>query len=150
MKFQIRSTILSAMIWLVASGTAAAQTSSDDEATQLAIEAGRLNAMMDQVALLLGVANGEEIAPSTHEDAFSELSDAVRSYNRLGPVACAQIVVPEGICPGSYAPGWLARPPITAKDLRHDIDDAATHLEPFWRMVCAAKDNANHKTCQLE
>ena len=125
------------------------QTRAEDQAVQQTIEAGRLNAMMDQVAVLLGIPNGDGAASNAHEDAFSELSGAVRSYNRLVVVACDQEIFAHGTCPETYGPDWLSRPPQTASDLQLDIDDATQRIEPFWSAVCAARD-AEHKVCQLE
>src|SRR5438045_2728923 len=66
----------------------AAQPSRADDADSsiMTIDAGRLGVMMDQAQRILGLPDAADQDSST--DTFAVLKNAVRTYQRLLPVAC--------------------------------------------------------------
>lgn len=131
-----------------------------DPAT-LAIDAGRLDVMMDQSteALRLLAPNADpgnlDTPDAQRAYAFQELVSAVLRYNAISDRACRQGLVSEALCGGPYLPVWLSERPDTARTdaaLRAMIDDAAAQLTPFWAALCEKGRKAAHDDtfCAIE
>jgi hypothetical protein len=153
------------LAWLIGFQVSAAASadapSSETDSAVLAIDAGRLVAMVDRTAEALKL-----LAPSTRDDdagqepaqtgpVFPELAYAVRRYNILVGEACSVGAADAEFCAEPYAPVWLDDAPDALHGnaaLRAMIDDAAAHLEPFWRLICAKATRASKDEafCQLE
>jgi hypothetical protein len=158
----ISAALLAWLIGFQASAAAPADApSSDADPAVLAIDAGRLGAMVDRTADAL-----KFLAPSARDDTtaqepaqtgpvFPELVYAVRRYNILVGEACSAGIVGMEFCANPYAPTWLGDAPDASYGnaaLRAMIDDATAHLEPFWSLVCAKATRASKDEafCQLE
>lgn len=120
-----------------------AETRPPAEDTLLKIEAGRLDAMLDQVALLLRVKADETL--STSDNVEAEIRGAMKRYNDLRALACARGVVDAPPCGSIYVPSFSSATP-----LQEQIDDATSHIYPFWVAVCGKLDDSAHGTCQME
>ena len=114
----------------------------------LRIDAGRLGAMLDQVSTLLD-AKVDDTDITAGDDIVADLQGAIRRYNVLLGIACGKGVIAGPPCGEIYAPR-LFPPPPSSRQLRDEVDDATTHIYPFWTSVCAKLDNPAHATCQLE
>lgn len=118
------------MLWLVflACGIphfgVQAETSPPAEDTLLKIEAGRLDARLDQVALLLRL-KADDTGLSMCDDVEAEIRDAVKRYN-----VCSRSHAPRGLdvppCGNIYMPSFSSSMP-----LQERIDDATSRIYSF-------------------
>jgi hypothetical protein len=141
-----RAWALGAVLFVVAAfcnATADSATTTDE--TVLAIDAGRLLAMLDQVSVLLNVENPDEEAG---DSAAVELVSAVHRYAVLRAVACERDVIDASQCsmPGLPAP----QPGLSGAALRDALDSAEAHIHPLWETVCKRLDKPAHPVCQME
>jgi len=132
---------LSAAFWATA---VPAQESGDE--TVLAMDAGRLVAMLDQASVLLKAGEAKE---PDGEDPVLALDFALNRYNILRQIACARAVMEGPECASAYTP-VLRRPPVSVSVLRQELDDAEAHILPFWEAVCTKLDDPARHTCQME
>jgi hypothetical protein len=114
-----------------------------EESDLAAIEAGRLEVMVDQIALLL-----KQPVPRRDGEALSRvnlpahLSLTVARFNTLLPLACHARQLPSMNCI-VWHPAWLnafVPDPVVA------VDDAYLHIRPIWVALCAA----NKRACRIE
>lgn len=118
-----------------------------DEDLLLKIDAGRLDAMLDQVSALLKATTGD--TASSDGDIDSQVRAAANRYNSLLSLACRKSVLAGPPCGDTYAPRALSIP-ASERLLREEIEDATSRIYPFWIAVCAKLDDDAHRTCQLE
>jgi hypothetical protein len=126
----------------------------------LAINAGRLDVMMDEVDDLLSPRSRTHVdstsPPATDhlQSAMNSLSSAVTHYQRLLPVACQKRIIAKQMCTGIYRPGWLTRrvaAPPKPEVVRGRIEDAQRHLEPLWSAVCDdGRRRTGNDVCPIE
>jgi hypothetical protein len=114
-----------------------------EESDLAAIEAGRLDAMVDQIALLLKQPvrrrDGEALSQANLP---AHLSLTVARFNILLPLACRARQLPSKDC-AVWHPAWLnafVPDPVVA------VDDAYIHIRPVWAALCAA----NKRACRIE
>lgn len=128
------------------------------EATgELAIDAGRLHAMLGKTELLLGL-NEDETSPTTadtvHEtdDPFVLLRDAVIRYDRDLSDACQQGAIAGTQCNQMLAPWWLAsRTAPKGIDLRKLIDSTTPYVTALWKNVCRTRGpGPDPSLCEME
>jgi hypothetical protein len=135
-----------------------ATTRQDEETVAIAIEAGRLDAMMDSVGRVLRIHGPRDLDPRASYEprtyiAFS-LKRAVSQYNRLMPVACARHLMTGGRCGRRYEPIWLQR--LSDRDtdaiLQAHVDDAAKPIEALWTALCGHRSIARGQrdACEIE
>lgn len=134
------------MAVLAAFGSWNANAQPPDDDAILAIESGRLVAMLDQVSTLMKLPEAEQ--PST-PGAAAALGFAVARYNTLLRAACGKMIVEEAECRTAYAPP-LQPEPVPAGILRLEMDDAQARISRFWQTVCAKLDDRKNPSCQME
>ncbi len=144
MKLRRISAICAAAVLTAATIGASAQTS--DDKTVLAIEAGRLVAMLGQASVLLKEPEAE--AP-TGGSATETLNFVVARYNVLRARACADRVIVGAHCAFAYAP-VLRDDPAPFAVQQQEESDVEGRVLPFWELVCAKLDDPDHAVCQLE
>jgi len=113
----------------------------------LRIDAGRLDAMLDQVSALLKAKTDD--TASSDSDIDSQVRAAANRYNSLLSLACRKSVLTGPPCGDIYAPRVLSIP-ASDRLLRQEIEDATSRIYPFWIAVCAKLDDDAHTICQLE
>lgn len=113
----------------------------------LRIDAGRFDAMLDQVSALLKAKTDD--TASSDSDIDSQVRAAANRYNSLLSLACRKSVLTGPPCGDIYAPRALSIP-ASDRLLREEIEDATSRIYPFWIAVCAKLDDDAHTTCQLE
>lgn len=116
------------------------------EEALLAIDAGRLTAMLDQVAMLLK-ANGSDVAGD--DDIDSELRSTAARYRALLDLACHRDLFAGSQCAESYALPASSMP-VSDSALRREIDDLTSRVHPLWIAVCTKLDDTAHAVCQME
>jgi hypothetical protein len=158
----ISAVLLSCLIGMIGpAATAADAPDSDMDAAALSIDAGRLVVMVDQSAdalnILVRVDKNEDGGPESGQSAhaFADLVSAVLRYDVIAREACRAGVVSTKLCTGPYLPAWLKNASDTDRSnvaLRSMIDDATSHLEPFWSDICsrAKQVTKDQAFCQLE
>lgn len=129
------------------------------ESAETAIEAGRLDAMMDSASRVLAVHTGVPAvsAVSTYDSteyAEQSLRRAVIQYNKLLPVACVRHLVRKSLCMGQLWPAWMNRG-FTSDEpdlvLHERIDDVSYRVTPFWSALCWGQHGeARRRACQVE
>ena len=111
----------------------------------LAIEVGRLEVMVNQIAILTHQSSvfltGTEDAPS-QKIMFDRLAASVARFNTLLPSACTHAHIPMASC-HSYRPEWRAG---VSADLGDAVDDAYAHVGPVWQTLCLG----HKKECIIE
>ncbi len=127
----------------------------DGDVTGLAIDAGRLDAMMRKSAEILRIADVDEtqLPPVEGEgQAYAALRDAVARYRRLVPIACHLGKVSGAFCSDAYAPSWLNDPVLPkAGEFRRRIDDATAHIAAFWDALCEPlRAQGENDACEIE
>jgi hypothetical protein len=110
----------------------------------LAIDAGRLLAVLNQVARLLGLNDTSEPGSESVE---AELSFAVSRYSQLRQLACTEGVASGLACNEEYSPRLAVRPSSTT--LHKELDETEETIRAFWEEVCLRRD-PGHIVCQLE
>lgn len=133
--------------------TVAAAAAQDSMA--LAIDSGRLDAMMRKSAEILQISDVDEtsLPPVTDEgQAYAALRDAVSRYERLVPIACHLGKVSDEFCTAAYAPSWLNDTALPDDDeFRRRIDDASAHIAPFWNALCEPlRAQGENDACEIE
>jgi hypothetical protein len=133
----------------------------DDDTYALAIDAGRLDVMMDQSseALKLLAPTAKDDAPASPQAqrnrAFDELVTAVLRYNLIAHETCRRALVSAKLCTGPFLPDWLK----DGADVDHDvsslramIDETSARLEPFWNELCEKGRKASNDDtfCAIE
>ena len=140
---------------------APALAAEDDDPSTLAIEAGRLDVMMDQSreALKLLAPNAKDTDLDTPQaqraHAFEELVTAVLRYNLVANEACRRSLVSAKLCTGPFLPAWLkdrAGTDHDAASLRAMIAEASERLMPFWSAMCekGKKASGDDTFCAME
>lgn len=149
------------LVCLLATSMAKAADAPQPDADELAIDAGRLVVMVDEseeaLKLLAPSLKIEDSGPGPVQmgSVFPRLVFAVGRYSVVVAGACRATRVDPRFCMGAFAPGWLKDPPDTDHDdaaLRSMIEDATSHVEPFWSDICARAKRASGDEgfCQLE
>lgn len=108
----------------------------------LAVEVGRLDLMVDQIALLLdrpALAHHAEAAPRTPQAARLRLEATAARFNALLPAACYCAHVVRDHCRPYDVPQQIRAPADLAEDLFQ-------HVFPVWHAVC----RGHASRCQLE
>ena len=102
-----------------------------DEDYALAIEAHRLDIMVSQLALMLG-RNGRILLelPQGHQAILLRVSQAVATFNRLLPRACATGRLRKQDC-RAFQPKWTAD-----VDPAKAVEQAYGRIEPVWVSLC--------------
>lgn len=114
-----------------------------EENDLVAIEAGRLDLMVDQMAQLL-----KQPAPRKADETISRADLSARlsltsaRFNGLLPLACRARHIPQKDC-AVWHPAWLNAPTI---DPVAAVDEGYSHIRPVWAAVCAG----NKKACRIE
>jgi len=134
-----------------------ATTRHDERLAELAIEAGRLDAMMDGVSRALHVHATRDVQPMSAYKATTYISlslrRAIRQYNGLMPIACRRHLIAGGQCGHRYEPVWLH----SAFSDRDDeatwqarIEDASVPVEALWNSVCKRLSHTRRDVCEIE
>jgi hypothetical protein len=122
----------------------------DADSPAMTIDAGRLGVMMDQAQRILGLPDADDQDSNT--ETFAVLKNAVRTYQRLVPVACARHIGKAPCDRPSYAPAWLQLDTVPPPEvLRARIDEATDPVSALWNALCDTlpKDH-DPSLCQLE
>jgi hypothetical protein len=113
----------------------------------LAIEVGRLEVMVNQIAILTHQSStsltGTESAPS-QKVMFNRLAASVARFNTLLPGACTHAHISMANC-HSYRPEWMVLVSASA-DLGDAVDDTYAHVGPVWQTLC----RGHKKECIIE
>jgi hypothetical protein len=141
------SLIFALSLFIAACGIPHSLAAGANEDPLLRIEAGRLNAMLDQVSALLKAKTDDTALADSDID--SEVRTAANRYNSLLSIACSRSVLVGPPCGDTYAPRALSIP-ASDRLLREEIEDATSRIYPFWIAVCAKLDDDAHSTCQME
>ena len=131
-----------------------------DEARDIAIEAGRLDAMMDNVGVILGARRFEpDVKPSTPFDsrdyAEQSLARAMIQYDRLLPIACSRRLVRGAICRRAPWPAWMNHRALSDESdqvLRERLNEVSARVVPFWSAFCKspAGGAGRRSACETE
>ncbi len=131
--------------------------SASDTSGELAIEAGRLQAMLGKTETLLKLTDNEEVSPTTDtvrqtDDPFILLKDAVIRYDRDLSEACARNAITGPICNDLLAPYWLASRTVPPRaDLATMIEGVSRHITPFWKEACrVGGKGSDDSLCEIE
>lgn len=121
---------------------------SDDDVL-FAIEADRLNIMLDQMARILRQPQDEhhsDIArlDDSRQSLLVQLSRAAARFNRLLPAACRNGRLLPQLCAGSYRATWTGAP--LSAGPAQAIGKLYQHVHPVWTALCAG----HRKLCRLE
>ena len=115
-----------------------------EEGDLAAIEAGRLDIMVDQIALLLmqQPVPRRDSGAMPRGDLPARLALTVTRFNNLLPLACRARQLPSRDC-AAWHPAWLNAP--VANQVAA-VNDAYLRIRPVWAAMCAADKNA----CRIE
>jgi len=103
----------------------------------LAIEAGRLEVMVDQIALVLRVPQtGEHDGTMDRQDMPERLSTTAARFQFLAPLACSRHIS-KTAC-GVWHPSWIKA---SQSDLGAVVDESYAHIRPVWAALCASHEN---------
>ena len=108
----------------------------------LAIEAGRLEVMVDQMALVLQVPQaGGHDGIMDRQNVLERLSTTAARFQLLEPLACSRHI-PRTAC-GAWHPSWIKA---SQPDLAAVVDESYAHISPVWAALCVS-----HETmCRIE
>ncbi len=108
-----------------------------------AIETGRLEIMVDQMALLLKqpIPHRDDRA-DLHADITGRLSLTIARFNGLLPLACRVRQLPSRTC-AAWHPAWQNAPAINPMEA---VNDTYLHIRPIWAALCIN----NRKACRIE
>ena len=114
-----------------------------EERDVAAMEAGRLDIMVDQMALLLKQPNphqDNDLASSA--DLPARLTRTAAQFNALLPSACHGGRLPAKLCV-PWHPTWAGR---TTADPISAVNEAYLHIRPVWAALCSGRK----KDCSIE
>jgi hypothetical protein len=117
----------------------------DDEDILLNIEVGRLDLMVDQIALLLDrprLMHHAEAAPQNLPEATDRLVATAQRFNALLPAACYCAHVPKKHC----APYRLRQEGESIHGALALAGDLFRHIHPVWQAACRGHESR----CLLE
>ncbi|HEY2068820.1 MAG TPA: hypothetical protein VGG48_04640 [Rhizomicrobium sp.] len=120
---------------------------------ELTIETHRMSLMMEQADAALHILSPawpiSQPADDGDGDAYAQLLYATNRFNRTIAQACRAKLADPKFCAAPYDPPWLKTKPA---DLHAAVEDASTHITPFWTDVCArAKPKtADASLCVME
>jgi hypothetical protein len=140
---------------------AAAATPESDLAYQMAIDAGRVDAMVTRAEeaadLILADKMPKEPANLREYDETTvrNLKIAILRYNLLAEAACEADRPNREFCGEPYMPDWLRAPastPYSQSQMQTMIREANARITPMWNAVCARARTAsrNERYCELE
>lgn len=111
----------------------------------LAVEVGRLDAMVDQMALLLdrpSLMQHAQTAPEGPAEALARLDATTKRFNALLPAACYCAHIEKKLC----SPYAMPRGAQSLHAALAAADGLFRHIHPVWRAVCRGHESK----CQLE
>ncbi len=152
-----RPSVLAVALLAALQTPAPAATQYDEQTIEIAIEAGRLDAMMESAGRILHAHREREVdARAAYEPrryiALS-LQHAVARYNVLIPVACKQHFMTGGLCGRGFHPKWLREFSNADSDtvLHARVEEASVPIKALWTSLCHNQSiRKSRDACEIE